>query len=268
MLSTSACQLASMTLCDTPTVLQRSCSSPDSMRTRTTRPGALVAAQDAHLVVVQPHGLDLGVELDQRLAQRGVERVHGAVALGGGVLGLAVRALEHDRRLGDRRLRLVALLVDDAEADEPEEAAAVALERLPHEELEGRVGALVGIAARLELLQLGEQRGARPAGRSPGRCRTAPPSPAGWSGPPGRRPARAARCRPPPGRCARTSRRSSAPPRHAGRPCGRTRSARRTPGACWARGWRARRPGARPPPAAPAAPGSRMPSRASAGGWR
>ena len=53
MLSTSACQLASMTLCDTPTVPQRSCSSPDSIRTRTVAAGALRAAEHADLVVVQ-----------------------------------------------------------------------------------------------------------------------------------------------------------------------------------------------------------------------
>src|SRR6266571_1441873 len=102
--------------------------------------------------------LDLGVELAECLAKRAVEGVDGPVPLRRCVLDLPVRALEHDGRLGDRRLALGALLVDHAKADQAVEAQAVAVDRLPHEELEGRLGALEGEALRLEVLQLAEQR--------------------------------------------------------------------------------------------------------------
>src|SRR6266566_133223 len=125
------------------------------------RLGALAVAEHAHLVVVEAHLLDLGVELAECLAKRAVEGVDGPVPLRRRVLDLPVRALEHDGRLGDRRLAFGALLVDHAKADQAVEAQAVAVDRLPHEELEGRLGALEGEALRLEVLQLAQERGHR-----------------------------------------------------------------------------------------------------------
>src|SRR2546426_3425738 len=120
--------------------------------------GARVVAEHAHLVVVQAHVLDLGVEFAERLAECAVEGVYGAVALRGRVLDLPVRAFEHDGRLGDGRLALGALLVDHAKADQAVEAEPIALDRLAHEELERRLGTLEGEAPRLEVLQLAQQR--------------------------------------------------------------------------------------------------------------
>src|SRR5213594_247149 len=125
------------------------------------RLGALAVAEHAHLVVVEAHLLDLGVELAECLAKRTVEGVDRPVPLRRRVLDLPVRALEHDGRLGDRRLALGALLVDHAKADQAVEAQAVAVDRLAHEELEGRLGALEGEALRLEVLQLAQERGHR-----------------------------------------------------------------------------------------------------------
>src|SRR5438552_3300888 len=123
--------------------------------------GALAVAEHAHLVVVEAHLFDLRVELAECLAKRAVEGVDRPVPLRRRVLDLPVRALEHDGRLGDRRLALGALLVDHAKADQAVEAQAAAVDRLPHEELEGRLGALEGEALRLEVLQLAQQRGHR-----------------------------------------------------------------------------------------------------------
>ena len=63
---------------------------------------------------------------------------------------------DHDGRLGQRRLVFLALLVDDAEADEPEAARLLAVEALLHQQLERRLGALELEAAVLQLLHLGE----------------------------------------------------------------------------------------------------------------
>src|SRR6266446_2403846 len=125
------------------------------------RLGALAVAEHAHLVFVEAHLLDLGVELAECLAKRAVEGVDRPVPLRRRVLDLPVRTFEHDGRLGDRRLALGALLVDHAKADQAVEAQAVAVDRLPHEELEGRLGALEGEALRLEVLQLAQERGHR-----------------------------------------------------------------------------------------------------------
>src|SRR5262245_64639561 len=62
----------------------------------------------------------------------------------------SVRAFQLDRRLGERRLTLLALLVDDPKTDQPKEPLAVAVDRLPHEQLERRLGALERIALRLD----------------------------------------------------------------------------------------------------------------------
>ena len=66
------------------------------------------AVEDAHLVVDQVDVVELRVERAERLAQRGVERVDRAVAVGGGVQHLAVD-LDLDGRLG-QQLAAVALL--------------------------------------------------------------------------------------------------------------------------------------------------------------
>src|SRR6266403_2048589 len=122
------------------------------------RLGALLVAEHAHLVVVEPDVLDLGVELAEGLAQRAVEGVDRPVPLRRRVLDLPVRAFQHDGRLGDRRLALGPLLVDHAKADQAVEAHAVAVDRLAHEELERRLGPLEGEALRLEVLQVAEER--------------------------------------------------------------------------------------------------------------
>ncbi len=67
MLSTSACQLASITLCDTPTVPQRPLPSPDSISTRTTAAGAFAPSRHADLVIEQLDLLELRIELGERL---------------------------------------------------------------------------------------------------------------------------------------------------------------------------------------------------------
>src|SRR5437660_6104633 len=122
------------------------------------RLGPLLVAEHAHLVVVEPHVLDLGVELAEGLAQRAVEGVDRPVPLRRRVLDLPVRAFQHDGRLGDRRLALGPLLVDHAKADQAVETHAVAVDRLAHEELERRLGPLEGEALRLEVLQVAEER--------------------------------------------------------------------------------------------------------------
>src|SRR5947208_5867004 len=122
------------------------------------RLGPLLVAEHAHLVVVEPDVLDLGVELAEGLAQRAVEGVDRPVPLRRRVLDLPVRAFQHDGRLGDRRLALGPLLVDHAKADQAVEAHAVAVDRLAHEELERRLGPLEGEALRLEVLQVAEER--------------------------------------------------------------------------------------------------------------
>ena len=108
-----------------------------------------LAVEDAHLVVDEVDGVELRVERAERLAQRGVERVDRAVAVGRRVQHLAVD-LDLDRRLG-AQLAAVALLDEAGVVDDPERrdvAAAVA----PDEELEGRLGALEREPVGLELL--------------------------------------------------------------------------------------------------------------------
>ena len=94
---------------------QRSLPSPDSISTRTIAPVPSPADEHADFVVEQLDLLERWVEFGQRPAQRLVERVHRTVAHRRGVLDRAV-ALAHDRRFGERRLALLALLVDDAES--------------------------------------------------------------------------------------------------------------------------------------------------------
>ena len=84
-----------------------------------------------------------------------------------------------------------------------------------------------------------------------------------------RRPARAARCRPARDRCARRSRAFLLHRRDVQPALVREGALRRRrPGACWARGWRARRRSATAPPGcASCCAASRSDSRASAAGW-
>ena len=82
MLSTSACRLASMMFSLTPTVPHSRWPSLDWMSTRVFAAVPVRRIEDAHLVIRQRHFFELGKRFGQRGAQRGVERVHRAVAFG------------------------------------------------------------------------------------------------------------------------------------------------------------------------------------------
>ena len=111
------------------------------------RAGAVVLVEDADLVVDELDVLEVRVDLADRVAQRGVERVDRAVALGGAHVALAVDP-DLDRRLG-LDLAVGALLDDHAPGLEAEERLVVA--RLAaQEQLEGAVGGLELVAAVLE----------------------------------------------------------------------------------------------------------------------
>ena len=128
--------------------------------------------EDADLVVGE---LDVGqvrVAVDDRAAQRLVERVDGAVPLGGPQVALAIDP-DLDRGLGDD-LAVLALLDEDAEALEPEERL-VLLGLLAQQQLEGRVGGLVVVAAVLALLQ-GARAPCAACSSSSGDARSAPPA--------------------------------------------------------------------------------------------
>ena len=73
------------------------------------------------------------------------------------MLDRPVRALDHDRRLGQRGLVLPALLVNHPEADQAE-VANLAVEGFLHQQLERRVGALILKAGVLELFDLAQNR--------------------------------------------------------------------------------------------------------------
>ena len=115
------------------------------------RPGGRrrVAVEDPDLVVVQVDAVDVRVERPQRLAQRGVEGVDGAVAVGGGVEDLAVD-LDLDGRLGEQ-LAALALLDEAGVVEDPERRRVVRLVA-PDQQLEARLGALEREALVLELL--------------------------------------------------------------------------------------------------------------------
>ena len=114
------------------------------------RAGAVVLVEDPHLVVDELDVRQVRVQLGDRLAQRLVERVHRAVALGGADVALAVDP-DLDRRLG-LDLAVGALLGDHAEALEPEQRLVLA--RLAaQQQLERGVGGLVVVAAVLALLE-------------------------------------------------------------------------------------------------------------------
>ena len=114
----------------------------------------MVLVEDADLVVGQLDVGEMRVTVDDRAAQRLVERVHRAVAFGGAQVALAVdpdldRRLRHD-------LSVLALLDEHAEALEAEERL-VLVGLLTEQELEGGVGGLVVVAAVLALLERAER---------------------------------------------------------------------------------------------------------------
>jgi hypothetical protein len=114
------------------------------------RAGALVPLDDAHLVVAQRHVAQLRIGLLEAEAQRLVEGPDRAGRLGDRVDGLAAD-LHPDGGLGPD---VGAVALDDhAVALDLEELLPVA-EHSGDEELEGRVGRLVLVAAELALLQL------------------------------------------------------------------------------------------------------------------
>src|SRR5882724_12704746 len=113
--------------------------------------GALALVEDADLVVEEAHLAQVGVEVLEGLAERMVERIDGAMARGGGVLGDTLDPEPH-RGLG-HRLGIAALLLDDdAEAVEIEVGLVIAEGPL-HEELEGGLRALELEALVLHALQ-------------------------------------------------------------------------------------------------------------------
>ena len=87
------------------------------------RGGRRIAIEDAHLVVDEVDVVDGRVERPQRLAQRGVEGVDRAVAVGGRVQRLAVDG-DLDRGLG-QQLAAVALLHETGVVDDPERRGVV-----------------------------------------------------------------------------------------------------------------------------------------------
>src|SRR5918999_385958 len=111
--------------------------------------GALALVQDADLEVHELDVAQVGVALADRLTQRLVERVDGAVALGGADIALAVHP-DLDRRLG-LDPAVGALLHDGAPRLEPEQRLVLA-RLLADQEVERAVGRLELVARVLELL--------------------------------------------------------------------------------------------------------------------
>ena len=138
-----------MTLCDTPTVPQRSLPSPDSINTRTTAPVPSPDREHADFIVEQLDLLERRIKFGQRAAQRLVERVDRPVAHRRGVLHHAVD-LHHDRRFGNRRLALFAFFVDHAKADQVEILLLLA-ERFLDQQLERRLRRLELVALAFQL---------------------------------------------------------------------------------------------------------------------
>ena len=165
--STSASQLASMMFSDTPIAPQVSVPSLASSSTRVTAPVPLRLVEDAHLEVDELDVAQVRVALADRLAQRLVERVHRAVALGRAHVALAVDP-DLDRRLG-LDAAVLALLDDHAPRLEPEQRLVVA-RLLADQQVERAVGRLELVAAVLQLLDaLDHARGGRrrPRRRAP-----------------------------------------------------------------------------------------------------
>ncbi len=192
--STSASQLASMMFSETPIAPQVSVPSLASSSTRVTAPVPLFSSRMRTLKLIELDVAEVRVALADRRAQRLVERVHRAVALGGAHVALAVDP-DLDRGLG-LDAAVLALLDDRAPALEPEQRLVLA-RLLADQQVERAVGGLELVAAALELLDALDHRARRwrrrrPPAPAPCPCRTA------------RRRARAGRRRPRPGPCART----------------------------------------------------------------
>jgi hypothetical protein len=114
--------------------------------------GAALPAEDADLVVGQRDAGQLRVPADQRLAQRVVQRVDRAVALGGADDPLAVH-VHLDRRLADHDA--VAPVLDGGPGSSPARTAARGVGQLgAQQQLEGGVGGLERPAVGLEHLDL------------------------------------------------------------------------------------------------------------------
>ena len=199
--STSASQLASITFSCTPIAPHVSMAVGGVEQHARDRAGRLPLVEDADLVVDELDVAQVRIGLGDRLAQRGVQRVDGAVALGGADVALAVDP-DLDRGLG-LDLAVLALLGHHAPRLELEERLVLA-GLAPDQEVEGAVGGLELEAAVLELLDaLDHPRGGRVVDL---RARSARPARAPSRGRRARRSAPRASCRPRPGRCARTSR--------------------------------------------------------------
>ena len=165
------------------------------------RAGAVVLVEDADLVVDELDVLEVRVDLADRVAQRGVERVDRAVALGRADVALAVDP-DLDRRLG-LDLAVGALLDDHAPGLQAEERLVVA-GLAAQQQLEGAVGGLELVAAVLERLDAVDD--ALRRRRRRGRARRPRPSrPTVWR-PASSETSSSRGCRPAPGRRARRSR--------------------------------------------------------------
>src|SRR3990172_1230815 len=113
------------------------------------RASGRVRIEDPDLVVVEVDGVEDRVERTKRLAQRGVERVDRAVAVGGGVERLPVHLDLHGRLCPE--LLAMALLDETRVVDDPE-WRSVARRLATNEELKGSLGTFEGEAFVLEAL--------------------------------------------------------------------------------------------------------------------
>ena len=73
--------------------------------------GAVRAVEHPDPEVLEPHVVELGVVVRERLAERGVERAHGPLAFGRLDVPRSLRAHLHGR-LGERRLVVADALLD------------------------------------------------------------------------------------------------------------------------------------------------------------
>jgi hypothetical protein len=146
-------------LSETPTVHQRApVASADSISTRVT--AAVAAIQDADLEIDQLDVGDLGLVFAEILAQRDVERVDRAVDRFGHRHALVSPSIEHlHHRLG-HRLQLavgVEAALDHDSGSFDAKKSGTGAQHAPGEQFEARVGALIGVAGRLALLDYRDQ---------------------------------------------------------------------------------------------------------------
>ena len=156
--STSASQEAAIRFSETPIEPHTSLPVGGVDQHARDRAGALRLIEDAHLEVDQLDVAQVRVDLADRLAQRAVERVHRAVALGGAHVALAAHP-DLDRGLG-LDLAVGALLDEHAPGLQAEQRLVLA-RLLAHQQLEGAVGGLELEALVLELLDALERRAGR-----------------------------------------------------------------------------------------------------------